>query len=131
MDIAYKIIGISMITTILCLLLSKKDKELTIVLSLAGCCLLLLLALPYFDPVIRFIRQLQRMGQLDADILQILLKSVGIGLLTEISALICTDVGNSALGKTLQIASVILILYISLPLLTSLMELVGEILGEA
>ena len=81
MDIAYKIIGISMITTILCLLLSKKDKELTIVLSLGGCCLLLLLALPYFDPVIRFIRQLQRMGQLDADILQILLKSVGIGLL--------------------------------------------------
>ena len=81
--------------------------------------------------MIRFIRQLQRMGQLDADILQILLKSVGIGLLTEISALICTDVGNSALGKTLQIASVILILYISLPLLTSLMELVGEILGEA
>ena len=130
MDIIFKLIASALITAVLSLLLSKKDKEIGMLLTLAACCMMLLLAFSYLKPLTEFLRQLQHFGQLDANIMQILLKSVGIGLITEIAASVCTDLGNASLAKTLQLVSTILILYLSLPLLTGLMELVGEILGE-
>ena len=69
------------------------------------------------------------MGQLESDTLTILLKAVGIGLVTEVTCLICTDAGNAALGKTLQFLSCAVILWLSIPLLNELLELIDNILG--
>ena len=62
--------------------------------------------------------------------LEILFKCVGIGLLAEISVLVCNDMGNASMGKTLQILATVVILWLSLPMLNSLLELMGRILGE-
>lgn len=131
MDIFLKAGAAALITVVLCLILSKRDKDIALLLTVAGCCLLVILAVTYLEPVFAFFSQLQTLGDMDSDVLGILLKAVGIGLLSEICGLICTDVGNSALGKALQIVATAVILWISLPLLRSLMDLVGEILGEA
>ena len=131
MDTVLKMIAAALITAVLCLLISKKDKDISMLLSLYACCMIIILAFTYLEPVVDFLQQLQKIVKLDADIMPILLKSVGIGLLTEIAALMCTDLGNSALGRTLQIMAIAVILYLSLPLFTSLIELVSEILGEA
>lgn len=131
MDIFLKAGAAALIMVVLCLVVSKRDKDIALLLTAAGCCMLVILALTYLEPVFAFFGQLQTLGDMDSDILSILLKAVGIGLLAEISGLICADVGNSALGKALQIVATAVILWISLPLLRSLMTLVGEILGEA
>ena len=60
--------------------------------------------------------------------LQIVMRSVGIGLLSEITLHICTDSGNTALGKTLQILGNAIILWLSLPIFTKIIELIEEIL---
>ena len=130
MDTFLKATGIVLITIVLYLVLSKRDKEFSVLLTSMVCCIVLVAAFAYLEPVISFVRQLQNYCSLDSEILSILLKSVGIGLLAEIAALICNDVGNSALGKALQIMAAIVILWLSLPLLTSLMELIEGILGE-
>lgn len=130
MDIYIKAVSAALITVVLCLVVAKRDKDMSLLLTMVGCCMLATVAVIYLEPVFAFFRQLQSMSDMDPEILGILLKSVGIGLLSEIVGLICADVGNSALGKVLQIVAVALILWISLPLLTALMDLVGEILGE-
>ncbi len=99
-------------------------------LTTAACCMILISAAVYLEPVISFFGQLRHFADLNGEMVSILLKSVGIGLITEIAALICADVGNAALGKSLQIMATAVILWISLPLLSGLLELVGEILGE-
>ena len=62
--------------------------------------------------------------------LGILLKAVGIGLVSEIAGLVCTDAGNGSLGKTLQLLGSAVILYLSLPIFTAMLELIREILRE-
>lgn len=62
--------------------------------------------------------------------LGILLKAVGIGLVSEIAGLVCTDAGNGSLGKTLQMLGSAVILYLSLPIFTAMLELIREILRE-
>lgn len=119
-----------LLTVILGLALGRQGKETALLLTLAVCCMVCCLAVSYLQPVVDFINQLQSIGQLDSEMLEILLKAVGIGLIGEIASLICTDVGNAALGKTLQLLSAAVILWLSLPLLNQLLELVQDILGE-
>lgn len=110
--------------------LRKNGGETGVVLSVAVCCMVACGALWYLKPVIAFVRQLQDLGQLDNEMLRILLKAVGVGMVGEIAAVICADAGNGALGKGIQMLTTSTILWLSLPLLTSLLELIQSILGE-
>lgn len=117
-----------LIALILCLILSKQGKDLSILLALAVCCMVLTAALTYLQPVLDFFDRLTAIGKLDTDLIGILLKAVGIGLLAEIAGLICADAGNSAMGKVLQIMAAALILALSVPIFTQLLELIETIL---
>lgn len=130
MELFWKGIGGVLIAVILGLALGKNGKETGLLLTLGVCCMVAVGALSYLSPVINFVRQLQSLGQLDSQMLGILLKAVGIGLIGEIASLICIDAGNAALGKTLQLLTSSVILWLSLPLMSQLLELLQEILGE-
>ena len=62
--------------------------------------------------------------------LTILLKVVGTALIAEIVTLVCMDGGNASMGKALQFLAAAVILWLSLPMLTALLELIEEILGN-
>jgi hypothetical protein len=47
-----------------------------------------------------------------------------------LAGLICTDAGNGALGKALQLLTGAVILWLSIPLIQALIELLSEMLGE-
>ena len=84
----------------------------------------------YLKPVIAFIQQLRSVGNLDSEMLAVLLKVVGTAMIGEIAALVCVDAGNAAMGKALQILTVATILWLSLPMFTALLDLVETILGN-
>lgn len=130
MDYIYKTIGIAIIAVILCLFVGKQNKDFAVLLSMTACCVILLYAANSMNAVMAFVEELYVLSNLNIDFIVILLKAVGIGFITEISVLICSDSGYSAIGKTIQIIGVFAILWISLPLFTSLLDLLNEILGE-
>ena len=82
--------------------LSKQNKDTALLLVMGVCVMVLISAMEYFQPVVDFFQKLQSMGNLDSQMLSVLLKTVGIGILSEITALICADSGNAALGKGLR-----------------------------
>ena len=130
MDIFIKAASVVLITVILGLTLGKQGKETALLLTLMACVMVAYLAVSYLEPVVDLIDRLQQIGQLDAGMLEILLKAVGIGLIGEITVLICADAGNAALGKTLQLLTIAVILWLALPLLNQLLELLQDILEE-
>ena len=99
-------------------------------LTVLGCCAVLITAISFIQPIFAFVEKLQALGNLNTQMLQILLKSVGIGLVGEIVVLVCNDMGNASMGKTLQILATAVILWLSLPMFNSLLDLLGKILGE-
>ena len=56
---------------------------------------------------------------------------IGIALLAEFGELICKDAGNTTLGKTLQILAAAVILWLSVPLLNELIDLMESIFSKA
>ena len=130
MELFIKAVAVVLVTVVLALALHKQGKDFSLLLTIIVCCMVTTAALTYLDPVVSFFKQLQTQAQLDSEMLKILMKAVGIGLLAEIASLICSDAGNAALGKTIQVPASAVVLWVSLPLLNGLMELVGQILGE-
>ena len=88
-----------------------------------------LLALGYLEPILEFLQELEVLGSLQQDMLGILLKAVGISLVGEIAGTICADSGNASLGKAIQLLASAVILYLSLPILNTMLELIRKILG--
>ena len=129
MNIYFKAVAIVLITVILGLVLSKKERDLWVLLTIAAICSVLMCALVFLEPIINFFRTVKTIGNIDSDLFRILLKAVGIGLLGEITSLLCQDSGNGALGRGIQILSASVILWLSIPLLNELLELVQNILG--
>ena len=119
-----------LLTVIISLSLGKHGKDFGVLLTLAACCMVCGLAMTYLGPVVTFIQQLRSMAGLDGEMLTILLKAVGIGLVGQIASMVCDDTGNSALGRSLQLLSGAVILWLSLPMLEALLDLLQEIMGE-
>jgi len=119
-----------MITLILYQFLGKQNKDIATLVGLSACCIVITGAGYYLESIVSFIRSLQIAGNLNEEFIEILLKAVGIGLVCELASLICTDAGNTALGKSIHIMATGAILWISLPLFTSLIDLINTILGE-
>lgn len=128
MDIFLKSSGAVLVALILGAMLTKQSKDTQLLLSVCVCAMVLVVAVQQFIPVINFFEKLQDIGQLDGNMIEILLKAVGIGFIGEITSTLCTDSGNAAMGKTVQLLSCCMILMISLPLFDTLLELIEDIL---
>lgn len=128
MVLFWKAAAAGLITVVLGLALSKQQKDISTMLTMAVCSMIGVCAFVYLEPVLDFLRELENLGDLQGDMLGILLKALGIGLVSEIAAMVCADAGNSSLGKTLQILGGCVILYLSLPIFRSFLDLMGQIL---
>ena len=125
-----KAVACTLIAVVLCNAIPSERKELAVLLSVAACCLVGISAFVYLQPVISFFQRLQQIGKLNNQMVEILLKAVGIGIVTEIASLICKDVGNGALGKAVQLLSTAAILWLTIPLFEELLVLIEEVLVE-
>ena len=130
MELFFKVIAAAVAAALICLILGSRSKDYSLLLSIFACCLILMAAASFLKPVLSFFRKLQELGSLDSRILSLLGKAVGISVIGELSSVICTEAGNSSLGKLIQFITGLVILWLSLPVFTRLMELIQKILGE-
>lgn len=113
---------------VLHIILLKQGKEFSVLITIIVCCILATVAMSIMEPILQFVERVQDTGQLHTDSLKILVKAIGISLVGELVSLLCIDAGNAALGKMLQILTTVVITWLSLPLLTTFLELIEDIL---
>ena len=131
MDLFLKVSAGILLSLVLVLILAKSGKDYSFAIMVIVCCFVCVTAFSFLEPVLDFAKELQSISDLDNEIFTVILKAVGISLLTEIIANICADSGNGAMGKILQMFSGIVVLWLSLPIFSALLELVKDILVEA
>ena len=130
MDVYLKVTAGILITAILSLVLSKRAADISLLLTIAVCCMVMLAASAYIKPILTFANRLVQVGQLDHEMLSVLHKVVGIGLISQIAGFVCADAGNQTLGKALQIITTAVILCVSVPLMEEILLLIEAVLGE-
>lgn len=130
MEQFYKITALALVTTVLTLVVRRQEKDFALLLTMAGCAMAGMVLFTFLDPVLDFLSTLQTLGDLNGDMLMILIKTVGVGLVAEIAGMVCADGGNASLGKVIQLVGSAVILWLSLPIFQMLMDLMTRILGE-
>ena len=129
MDIYLKVTAGILITAILSVVLSRQGKDISILLILCVCCMVVISTIAYFRPVVAFINKLIQIGRLNNQLLDLIMKVTGIGLLSQIAEFVCADAGSQSLSKTLQIITTTILVSISVPLLEEVLSLIENILG--
>lgn len=130
MDIFWKTIGASLVTVILALSLERQGKDFSLLITLSSAVMIAMIAAKLLEPATVFFSELESLGDLNSKILLILLKIFGVGFSGEIAASVCVDAGNSAIGKGLLFLTNAAILYLSIPVFTSFIDLIRQIIGN-
>lgn len=126
----WKTVAVALVAVIFGLAVEKGEKDIAAVLGVMVCCIAAGVAVNYLEPVLDLLWELQQLCNLPDGLLLLLIKAVGIALVAELSATVCTDAGNASLGKMLQLLGGAAVLSLSVPMFRALMTMIREMIGE-
>ena len=127
MEVYWKALGGLLIAVVLGLILGK---DMTVMLSLAICAMGTVVAIHYLQPVLSFLKQMEKAANFQGESFQILVKILGISMVSEIAGMICADAGSGSMGKIVKILTSAVTLWIALPVFQSVLSVLQQILGE-
>ena len=128
MDEIIKIIGIGLIALVIVIILKQYRPEYAIYVSIIAGVLILVLAMEKFSGIINLLKSISDKTYINKQFLGILLKITGIAIITEFAVSICSDAGEKAIASKIEIGSKVIIVAMSIPIISSLLELIIEIL---
>ena len=123
-----KIIGIGLLALIIIVILKQYKPEFAIYVSMIAGVLILVLAIQKLTGIINLLQSLANKTYINKSFLSILLKITGIAFITEFAVSICSDAGEKALASKIEIGSKVIIIAMSIPIISSLLELIVDIL---
>ena len=123
-----KIVGVALIGLVLIILLKQYKPELVIYISLLTGVLILLLVIDELKGIISLLQGLANKASINTTFLTLLIKITGIAFLSEFAVSICKDSGESAIASKIEIGSKIIIISMSIPIISSLLEIILKIL---
>lgn len=128
MDEIIKIIGIGLIALVIAIILKQYRPEFAIYVSIIAGVLILFFAMEKFSGIINLLKSISDKTYINRQFLGILLKITGIAIITEFAVSICSDAGEKAIASKIEIGSKVIIVAMSIPIISSLLELIIEIL---
>lgn len=123
-----KIIGIAFIAVIIIVLLRQYRPEFAIYISLLTGVLILLLVIDDLNGIINLLNSIADKVSINASFLALLIKITGIAFLSEFAVSICKDAGEGAIASKIEIGTKIIIISMSIPIISSLLEIILEVL---
>lgn len=127
MDIV-KIIGIGLIALIIIIIVRQYKPEFTLYVSLLAGALILFFMMDKIGGIINLLTTLSNKTAINNEFLTLLIKITGIAFLTEFAVSICKDTGESAIASKIDMGGKVIIVSMSIPIISSLLETVVEIL---
>ena len=123
-----KIIGIALIALIIIILIKQYRPEFAVYISLLTGVLILILVMDKLQGIVSLLQSLANKASINSNFLALLIKITGIAFLSEFAVSICKDSGEGAIASKIEIGSKIIIISMSIPIISSLLEIILKIL---
>lgn len=127
MEIVIKATVIGVVGAVLTLLIKRTNPEFSTVLSLAICGVIMLMGLTLYSSIAETLELATVNTKLSSAYTAPVLKCVGIGITARLGSELCKDAGQSAVASTVEISGALCALYVSLPLIKTLLRMIGEL----
>lgn len=119
-------LGVS--ASLLALILKKEKAEYAVVIALAAGVFIFAYIVAQIALVVDFMEGIMETLPFETDDLWVLFKMLGITYVAEFASNICKDAGYQSVAGQIEVFAKLAIVVLSIPCLTSLVELVGEFL---
>lgn len=127
MDIV-KIIGVSLIALIIIIILRQYRPEYTILISLLTGIIIFFIVERKFEDILGLIKSINNKLSFNTQFVALLIKMTGIVFLSEFAVSICKDSGEAAIANKIELGTKIIIISMSIPIISSLLEIIIKIL---
>ena len=117
-----KIVAFGIVFSFLIIVTKQLKPEFSLLIIIAGSCVILLYLLQYIDSVIYDIDNIITQTGINKELFIIILKIIGVGYLVEFGANICIDSGNQSIADKIILAGKVVILSVSMPVISNLLN---------
>lgn len=128
MDI-FKIFAVAITGTVLYIFVKEHKPELAAAVQTATVLVLFIFILSYAGTVVNQIRDLIGNYSLKAEFVSPMIKALGIAIITQITADLCKDNGNSSAGAKVEFAGRVLIIAMMLPMFKAVADFAMDLIG--
>ena len=90
--------------------------------------LIIILVMDKLTGIIQLIESISNKANINNQFIAILIKITGIAFLSEFAVSICKDAGETAISNKIEIGTKIIIISMSIPIISSLLEIILKIL---
>lgn len=123
-----KIVGIAFVATFILVLLRQYKPEFTIYISIITGIIIFGMVIFKLSSIVEIMQDLSNRLGINAKFFVILLKITGIAYLSDFAINICKDSGENAIASKVELASKIIIVGMSLPILATLLDIIKEVI---
>ena len=125
MEVVIKCAAAALLSSLVCLLIKRTNPEMSMILSAGVIVIIVAAALGFASSLIELAQAVRNISS-GADVLITpVLKCVGIGAVTKISAELCRDSPQSSAAAAVDMAGTLCAIGVSMPLILSMLKMIG------
>ena len=108
--------------------LKKYNGEISVMMIIAAITAICLISFPLMLDTVESVQSFTEKANISSEYISVLLKSLGICYITQISSDICKENGGGAVASQIEIAGKLIILSLAIPLYGNLINMICEFL---
>jgi stage III sporulation protein AD len=128
MEVMVKLAAVGVTAVVLSAVLKKNTPELALLLALAAGLWMLFLVADGLGAAAALIRELAQQAGMAEALLEPVVKTVALSILTKLTVEICRSAGEGGVAAFVETAGAVLALLVALPLVRAVAQLMGELL---
>ncbi len=121
-------LGLCLVAVVFLTILRQNRQELAVMLSMVVGIIILIRLAGQLTEIIDVFRYFSAQAQVNQAYLETIFKVMGVAYLAGFGGQICRDAGEGALGFKLELAGKIIILFLALPVMRAILEMVLRII---
>lgn len=122
-----QVVLLAVIGMIMALVCKAKSAEMSVIISLGICLLLMFFMVQAFDELVLFVQKIA--GYMNLSYVGVLLKLIGIAYVCEFASGLCKDAGYQAVSGQIEMAGKVAMMVISLPVMLAILDTIQNFLG--
>lgn len=128
MTVLWPVLGIAAVTMVSVIFIKQYRPEIALLLSVSGGILILLFCIGDIADIFAKLNEILDEFSVDSTIFDIIIKSLGVCLVTDFAGNTCRDFGHLSLASGVEFAGKIVVLVLSLPMICEIVTVAVELI---
>lgn len=125
------ICAVAIVSAVTAVAIKKYNCETALMLSIACGVILLMSVISFAANILQTVNTIAAASDMDVEYIKILLKVIGICIVTELAVSVCKESGQQTIAANVTLAGKILIMVTSLPLYSEILNTVVSLVNNA